>query len=116
VANGKLSESNLVSAYNSSRLFLFLSKHEGFGYPPLEAMSCGVPVITTPCLEYTNHLENAYVLGVDYSVNDVLSAMQQLLTDDKLYNRLVENGRSTAKEYDFQKVVNRFIEAVLPTE
>ena len=116
VANGKLSDSDLVSGYNSSRLFLFLSKHEGFGYPPLEAMACGVPVITTPCLEYTNHLENAYVLGKDYSVNDVLGAIQQLLTDDKLYYRLVENGRSTAKEYDFQKVVNRFIEAVTPTQ
>jgi len=94
VVNGKISDSDLVSAYNGSRLFLFLSKHEGFGYPPLEAMACSIPVVTTPCLEYVNHLENAYVLPKDYSVNDVLEAVKQLLHDDKLYYRLVEKIQS----------------------
>jgi hypothetical protein len=116
VADGKISDSELVFAYNSSRMFLFLSKHEGFGYPPLEAMACGVPVITTPCLEYINHLQNAYVLGTDYSIGDIMNAIQQLLTDDTLYYRLIENGRNTAAEYDFQKVVNRLIEAVTPKQ
>ena len=53
-------------------------------------------------------------LAKDYSVNDVLDAVQQLLNEDRLYYRLVESGRSTAMEYDFQKVVNRFLEAVKP--
>ena len=63
---------------------------------------------------YVNHLDNAYVLSKDYSVSDVLDAVQQLLNEDRLYYRLVESGRSTAMEYDFQKVVNRFLEAVKP--
>lgn len=114
VAGGGVSDSDLVSAYNSSRVFLFLSKFEGFGYPPLEAMACGTPVITTPCLEFASHLNNAYVLGENYSVADVLNAVEQLSKDDKFYEHLVQNGLNTAKEFDFQKVVNRFLEAVAP--
>lgn len=112
VADGKLSDSDMVSAYNNARLFLFLSMKEGFGYPPLEAMACGTPVITTPCLEYTKHLENAFVLNPEYSVDAVLEAVQQINSDDKLYSKLVENGLSTANQFDFEKVVDRFAENI----
>jgi hypothetical protein len=115
VAKGSLSDNELVAAYNSSRIFLFLSEHEGFGYPPLEAMACGTPVITTPCLEYSNHLQNAYVLSKDPSVEEVAAAVKQTLSDQTLYNRLVKNGLKTANEFDFQKVVDQFLAAVTPT-
>ena len=112
VINGKISDIELVSTYNASKILVFLSKSEGFGYPPLEAMACGIPVITTPCLEYVTHLNNAYVLDKDYNISDVLEAVKLLLKNDELYYRLVENGRSTAKKFDFQKVVYRFIEEI----
>jgi glycosyltransferase involved in cell wall biosynthesis len=114
VAGGGVSEADLVSAYNASRIFLFLSKFEGFGYPPLEAMACGTPVITTSCLEFATHLSNAYVLKQDYTVNDVLDAVDQLFKDDALYERLVQSGLKTAQAFDFQKVVKRFLETVKP--
>jgi glycosyltransferase involved in cell wall biosynthesis len=114
VAGGGVSDADLVSAYNSSRVFLFLSKFEGFGYPPLEAMACGTPVITTACLEFATHLSNTYVLEKDYTVDDVLRAVDEVSRDDALYERLVKNGLATAQEFDFQKVVDRFLEVVKP--
>jgi hypothetical protein len=112
VADGQLSDYEIVSSYNSSRMLLFLSEHEGFGYPPLEAMACGIPVITTPCLEYVNHMENAYVLKQDYSVNDILKAIDYITDNDSAYSMLVENGRKTAERLNFENVVNRFIEMI----
>jgi len=114
VAGGGVSDADLVSAYNSSRLFLFLSKFEGFGYPPLEAMACGVPVVTTACLEFASHLNNAYVLEKNYTVEHVLAAVDQVTHDNKIYERLVQNGLITAQGFDIQKVVDRFLEAVKP--
>ena len=112
VADGKLSEEELVWAYNSSRIFLFLSKHEGFGYPPLEAMACGVPVITTPCLEYALQLNNALVLQENFTAEQVVNAVQALLGDKGLYDKVSVNGRLTAKLLNFKYVVNRFEDAI----
>ena len=92
VVDGLLSEEKLVDAYNSSRVFLFLSEWEGFGYPPLEAMACGVPVVTTPCLEYVEDLDNACILRKGYSVGDVVESVEGLLADVGLYGRLSLNG------------------------
>jgi hypothetical protein len=113
VVDGNLSEDELIWGYNSSRLFLFLSEHEGFGYPPLEAMACGVPVVTSPCLEYASHLGNAFVLRRDFGVDDVLGAVDLLLKDDELYGRLSTSGLLTAQEYDFSRVVDRFCSEII---
>jgi hypothetical protein len=61
--NYRLGESELVQAYNQSKAFLYLSESEGFGYPPLEAMACGTPVITTPCIEYGQDYKNVLLLN-----------------------------------------------------
>jgi len=111
--DGTLTEQQLVSAYNTSRVFMFLSEHEGFGYPPLEAMACGVPVITTPCLEYAEHLNNVVILKKDYTTEDVVNAVYVLLGDNGLYDKLSVNGSLTAKQLDFKHVVDRFEGAIL---
>lgn len=47
VADGSLPDSDIPELYSGAKLLLFPSLYEGFGYPPLEAMQCGVPVITS---------------------------------------------------------------------
>lgn len=113
VADGRLSDEEMVCAYNSSRLLLYLSEQEGFGYPPLEAMACGVPVITTPCVEYACHLENAYVLEEHYFNSDILNAIHAINSNEKLYDKLMENGLKTSSQYNVSKAVELFIKEVL---
>lgn len=105
-----LTEKELIAGYNQSRVFLFLSESEGFGFPPLEAMSCGTPVITTPCLEYANS-NNAHLLN-DKSPKAVVSEVKTVLKDDTLMENLKANGRVTAQQMDFQNVVENFLAAI----
>jgi glycosyltransferase involved in cell wall biosynthesis len=95
--------------YNEADILVFGSKFEGFGYPPLEAMACGTPVVTTNCAgvsEYAVHAVNAYVALDDRE--HVAKAISTLLCNPSLYNRLVEGGLETARKFDFEKVVDRF--------
>jgi hypothetical protein len=108
--NYSLSEQQLIEAYNSSKTFLYLSETEGFGYPPLEAMACGCAVVTTPCVEFAKHMENAYVVS---ETKEIRQTIDGILKDEKLRSGLVENGFKTAQEYDFQKVVGRFLESTI---
>lgn len=103
----------MATLYSSADVFIYPSYAESFGLPPLEAMACGVPVVTTDCKG-----------NRDYAINDInclivppgdptalARAILKVLTNDKLRERLIENGIATAKQFTWDKVVNRVEEA-----
>lgn len=106
----RLSEQELVKAYNQSKTFLYLSETEGFGFPPLEAMACGCVPVTTPCVEFASHLQNAWI--VQNEEKEIESAITRLVNDDILRDELTQNGLETAQTYDFQNVVKAFLSEV----
>lgn len=112
LAVSNVSEAELVKSYNLSSIMLFLSEQEGFGYPPLEAMACGANVVSTPCTEYFVGEKNCLLLPKDYSTDDVVSQVKRLIDNKHLASYLVEEGYSTAQQFNFDKVVDRFVEAV----
>jgi glycosyltransferase involved in cell wall biosynthesis len=67
---GRLSDAALVEAYNQADALLFPSRFEGFGYAVVEAMACGLPVITTNSSSLTELVENN-ITGRLCNVNDV---------------------------------------------
>jgi len=99
-----------VEKYNQSRLFLFLSESEGFGYPPLEAMACGTPVVTTPCTEYASS-NNAEIITQNTEEN-VIRTVKNLLGNEQRMQQLQENGLKTAEDYDIQKTIDNFEKAL----
>ena len=107
-----VSESELVRAYNISETFLFLSEQEGFGYPPLEAMACGTPVISTPCTEFLVNEINCLLLPENYSPEIIGGKLNWLLDNKYHLSHLAEGGFATAKQYDFNRVVDNFEEAI----
>ena len=56
---GYVDQKDLPAVYAGARLFVYPSLHEGFGFPPLEAMACGVPVISTLSSSLVENLEGA---------------------------------------------------------
>jgi len=96
--------------YASSTVFLYSSRYEGFGIPPLEAMACGCPVVTTSVgavPEFAIDNENAIVVAPG-DVPGMAAGIHRVLSDGSTRRRLSLCGVETARRYALDKVVSRF--------
>jgi len=108
------SDQRLSELYRSSDLFVSASWGEGLGYPPLEAMACGTPVVLTDSegvRDYARSGENCLIVP-PRNAPALASAMLRILTDPGLAQRLVAGGYATVAHYDWETVADR-VEAAL---
>lgn len=89
--------------YRSAELFVFPSRHEGFGLPPLEAMACGTPVITTDADSLPEVVgDAAYTIDPD-DARRMGGAMIALLTEPKTADKLRQRGIKQAANFSWEK-------------
>lgn len=105
-----VSDRELVKLYNNADCFVCTSSKEGFYYPALEAMACGVPVVSTCCAEYLRDGVNCLLVDSG-RVEDFVFAVKQVMYDSSFKTRLIRGGLDTADKYSFNNVVDRFLEA-----
>ena len=89
-----LPQERMAQEYCRARVFAVGSYFEGFGQPGLEALACGVPLVTTDnggCREYAIHEETALVVPPK-DVDALAAAIHRLLTDRELSERVSRNG------------------------
>jgi len=89
----------VYSIYLGADMSIFPSLYETFGFPPLEAMACGCPVITSKIGSMAELAGDAAILIDPYDPNSMASAMEQMLTDGQLRATLIERGLERAKFY-----------------
>ncbi len=98
---------------NASRIFLYPSRREPFGLSVLEGMACEVPVITANVYgpsEIVTHMQDGYTITPG-NPKALADAIERLLTDNRLYDRIRQNSRSTVKErFDLKSHVPRLLE------
>ena len=102
----------LVQSYQEADLFLFTSLYEGFGMPPLEAMACGLPVVTTDCGGVREFVIDGYncLLADPGDTHQLAGHLEKLLNDMELRKMLAENGRQTALSFRYEHVVDQIEE------
>jgi glycosyltransferase involved in cell wall biosynthesis len=101
VFTGLIPEDELLDLYADARLFVFPSKYEGFGLPPIEAMAAGIPTIA-----YNNSSLPEIIGQAGLLVNDKLelrAAMVRLLNEDPLRNELIAAGKKQAARFTWEK-------------
>jgi glycosyltransferase involved in cell wall biosynthesis len=107
-------DAELRRRYSASAAFLYPSRYEGFGLPPLEAMACGCPVVTTDVgavREYAEDRGNALVVAAG-DVTGMADRLEEILTTPALASRLSANGRETAARYETTRIAPRFAAAL----
>ncbi len=90
---------DLPPVYSAADIFIFpASEAEGFGIPPIEAMACGTPTITTNQGSLREFAPGAALLTETNSVDDLRTAMARLISDDRLKQELRIKGPARARE------------------
>jgi glycosyltransferase involved in cell wall biosynthesis len=88
---------DLPALLNGADLFAFPSLYEGFGFPPLEAMACGTPVVASRASSLPEVVGDAGLLVDPFQVGDMAAAMHRVLTDGRLRATLRDKGLARAR-------------------
>lgn len=112
VVTGYVSDNELVELYNLATLFVFPSKHEGFGLPVLEAMACGAPVIGSRCTSIPEVIGLDDALFDPLSPQDISNKMAKALSDTTFRDRLIVHGLIQAKKFTWDECARRAVVAL----
>jgi glycosyltransferase involved in cell wall biosynthesis len=100
---GYVQDKELPILYNAAKLFVYPSLYEGFGLPVLEAMACGVPVITSNTSSLPEIVADAGIMLDPLDINALAKAMHNVLMDDSLRHSLIEKGLKRAENFSWEK-------------
>jgi len=90
--------------YSLADVFVFPSKYEGFGYPVLEAMACGCPVVTSDNSSLPEIVGDAAFKLNCMDINGFVKKTLEILNNKKLAKRMKEKGIKQAKKFKMQKL------------
>ncbi|MFH1173248.1 MAG: glycosyltransferase family 1 protein [bacterium] len=107
---GYVADSDRPALYSLAELFVFPSFCEGFGFPPLEAMAMGTPIITSANSSLPEITGDGALLINPYNINELAQTIDQVLLSDELKNRLREKGREQAKKFTWQETARQTLE------
>ncbi len=100
---GYVSKPELVALYNRATLFFYPSLYEGFGLPVLEAMACGVPVLTTNCASIPEVAGDACVTLDPDKPEFFASELKALMVDGARRAEMSEKGIERARKFTWEK-------------
>lgn len=102
IFTGYVPENYLPALYNAADVFVYPSIYEGFGLPPLEAMACGTPVITSNTSSLPEVVGNAGIMVDPNNIDMLATAMYEVLSDDSLMKEMAKKGLDRAKLFDWK--------------
>lgn len=100
---GRIDEADLAPLLAGADVFVFPSLYEGFGLPPLEAMACGAPCITSNVTSLPEVVGDAAVLISPYDDDALAQALEAVLTNPNLASRLRDMGLARAGMFSWEK-------------
>lgn len=110
IFTGHIPDADLSTIYSGAVAFVYPSLYEGFGLPPLEAMQCGVPVITSNTTSLPEVVGDA-AITVDPSDGDALcDAILRILSDTQLRADLRRKGLARAQDFSWARCAGQTVE------
>jgi glycosyltransferase involved in cell wall biosynthesis len=100
---GFVADADLPSLYHAARAFVYPSLYEGFGMPPVEAMACGLPVLSSDRGALAEVIGDAALIVDPEDIGDLARKLRALALDGDLRQRLRERGLRQARHFDWNE-------------
>ena len=107
ITTGYVPDADLAPLYSGALAFVYLSRYEGFGLPPLEAMQCGAPVIVSNTSSLPEVVGEAGILLSPDDQDGLCQAILDFQTDPNRRTRLVEKSIQQARRFSWAKNVRQ---------
>ncbi|GAB4340026.1 MAG: hypothetical protein Fur0042_00370 [Cyanophyceae cyanobacterium] len=108
---GYVADEDLAPLYSQALGFVYVSLYEGFGLPPLEAMQCGTPTITSNVSSLPEVVGDAALLVDPKDTNAIAAAMLQLYQDSHFREQLSQRGVARSRQFTWQRCVDETMAA-----
>ena len=112
IATGWVSDTELVNIYKNAELFVFPSLIEGFGIPPIEAMSLECPVLASNKSCIPEICGDAAEYFNPYNIVEMSDKISMILDDQKLKKDLIELGKVRAMRYSWDQSVRQLVNVI----
>lgn len=109
IFTGFVDTEDLPVLYSLAHLFAFPSIYEGFGFPPLEAMACGCPVVASNASSIPEICGEAACYVDPLDADDIARGLRAVATDRALRNQLIDAGHRQCLRYDWNESSERFV-------
>jgi glycosyltransferase involved in cell wall biosynthesis len=109
IRTGYINDEDVAPLYSGAQCFVYTSKYEGFGLPPLEAMSCGCPVIASNATSLPEVVGNAAIKVDCDSEEQHIKAFETYYYDKEKRNEYIQKGLIQAKQFSWDKCCQNII-------
>ncbi|MEL0592425.1 MAG: glycosyltransferase family 1 protein [Planktothrix rubescens PR222] len=110
VITGRVADEDLAAVYSDALVFIYPSFYEGFGLPPLEAMQCGVPVITSNTSSLPEVVGNAGIMVDPKDVDGLCNSILEIYNTPSLRGTMSLKSLEQSKKFSWEKCTQETIE------
>lgn len=109
IFKGFVDDSSLREYYRRATVVAYPSLYEGFGLPPLEAMACGVPVVTSNTSSIPEVVGDAALMVSPYDVEQLASTLTEVLKNGSLRQTLSKRGLEQVRKFNWYRVARNIL-------
>jgi glycosyltransferase involved in cell wall biosynthesis len=106
-----IEDEDMAALYSGASAFVFPSLYEGFGLPLLEAMACGVPIVTSHVCSIPEVVDDSAYFADPSSADDIADKVMRCLTDDEQRRNLIHAARKRSQSFSWKNTALKTIDA-----